>query len=100
MNRSAFSKMCMWKTSYGYLAQNTAQISRNALASGLCDDSNNRGLAPNAIYLGRFEDFNRFRHAFCAPALARDLLAHFGFLGTAKMEHGWHDRTTTFNEVQ
>lgn len=54
---------------------------------------------PNAIYLGCFEDFNRFRHAFCAPGLARDLLAHFGFLGTAKMEHGWHDRTTTFNEV-
>ena len=56
------------------------------------------GLAPNAIYFGCFEDFKRFRHAFCAPALARDLLAHFGFLGTAKMEHGWHDLTTTFNE--
>ena len=37
---------------YGYLTQNTAQISRNALASGSCDDYTNRGLAPNAIYFG------------------------------------------------
>jgi hypothetical protein len=31
---------------YGYLTQDTAQISRNALASGSCDRFTNRGLAP------------------------------------------------------
>jgi hypothetical protein len=31
---------------YGYLTQNTARISRNALASGSCDHCTNRGLAP------------------------------------------------------
>ena len=46
MNRSAFFKTCTWKRSYVYLAQNTEQISRNALASGLCHDCCNRGLAP------------------------------------------------------
>ena len=46
MNRSVFFKTFTWKKSYGYLAQNTAKISRNALASGLCDDCRNRGLAP------------------------------------------------------
>jgi hypothetical protein len=30
----------------GYLAQNTAQISRNVLVSGLHDDCGNRELAP------------------------------------------------------
>ena len=39
-----------WKRSCGYLAQNTAQVSGNALASGSCDNCSNRGLAPNAIY--------------------------------------------------
>ena len=29
------------------LFMNTKQISRNALASGLCDDCSNRGLAPS-----------------------------------------------------
>ena len=33
-----------WNGGYGYLAQNTAQISRNALASGSLDDRVNRGL--------------------------------------------------------
>ena len=33
--------------SCGYLTQGAAQISRNALASGLCGDYSNRGLAPS-----------------------------------------------------
>ena len=35
---------------------------------------------------------------FAPPGLARDLLAHFGFLRTAKKEHGWHGRTAKFIE--
>jgi hypothetical protein len=34
MNEPAFLKMHALQISYGYLAQNTAQISRSALASG------------------------------------------------------------------
>ena len=37
-----------WNGGYGYLAQNTAQISRSALASGSLDDRVNRGLTPAA----------------------------------------------------
>ncbi len=33
--------------SWGHLAQNTAQISRNALASGFYGNGSNRGLAPS-----------------------------------------------------
>jgi len=35
MNQSVFFKTCVWERSYDYFSQNTAQISRNALASGL-----------------------------------------------------------------
>ena len=38
MNRSSLVKTLTWKGIYGPSAQNTAQISRNALASGLCGD--------------------------------------------------------------
>ena len=38
MDRPAFFLTCTREMSCGYLAQDAAQISRNALASGLCDD--------------------------------------------------------------
>ena len=41
---------------------------------------------------------SRFGTAFAHGLLARMLLAHLGFLGTAKKEHGWHGRTTRFRE--
>jgi hypothetical protein len=71
-------------------------MSRRALARGWHVE--NRGLAPNVIYFGCFEDFNAFFTSFTPAALARDLLAHFGFSWTAKKEHGWHGRTTAFNQ--
>jgi hypothetical protein len=44
----------MGKGSYAYLAQNTAEISRNALASGSCDDGRKRGLEEH-LAAGRIE---------------------------------------------
>ena len=46
MNRSAFIETGMREGTCGYPAQNTAQISRNALASGFSDEYGDRGLAP------------------------------------------------------
>ena len=51
MNRSVFGGKRMCTRACGYLAQNTAQISRNALASGLCDDCSNRGQRFSGGYL-------------------------------------------------
>jgi hypothetical protein len=46
MNRAIKFTKYMWKRSYCHLAQNAAQVSGNALASGLCDDYSNPRLAP------------------------------------------------------
>ena len=46
MNRSAFFKTHVCKRSYGYLAQNTAQISRYAIACGSLEVHENRRLSP------------------------------------------------------
>ena len=49
MNRPALFTTFSCESSCGYLAQNTAQISRHALASGLRNDSRDR--APSALRL-------------------------------------------------
>ena len=46
MNRSAFFKIYVCEASYGYVAKNTAQISRHALACGSLELRENRRLAP------------------------------------------------------
>ena len=46
MNRSAILKTHVCKRSYGYLAYNTAQISRQAIACGSLEVQENRRLSP------------------------------------------------------